>query len=154
MKEERAKQIVRGNNINDGRAYKASIIWKRGLIGLEERGLLPGTVDITQHEIIAEVAIWRRGWLNLFLRPSLVICYEADRPPRISRPSFREIILEVLQNSNLPELANGKEEYLLRLLKEKLRIWPIFGRRYSTITKRPVPHLVLFEWPAGRPFPD
>jgi hypothetical protein len=146
--------VISGQNAHDGHLVRASIVWRRKWIGVEEESLVPGQTEIVKHIVLAEALIWRGGWFNLNFRPTLIISYRPEEPTNPDPKTFRELTLKIISNCDLSEVTTGKIDTHLHELCAPYRIWPMFGYRRLITTFRRVPHVLLFGWPAGRPFPD
>ena len=77
---DRRNDAISAVNERDGRTYRASIIWDRKRIAVEEASLIPGRTVIEQHAILAEAWVWCGGWFNLTFQPKLAIGYRPAEP--------------------------------------------------------------------------
>jgi hypothetical protein len=146
--------VIRAENECDRRTYRASIVWDRKWIAVEEASLIPDQMEIERHAIFAEAWIWRGGWLNLIFRPTLVLGYSPTEPTDPRPANFRELTWQIITECDLTEIASGEVDGQLRHICAPYRIWPIFGYRRHLWTRRRVSHVLLFGWPEGRPFPQ
>ena len=150
---DRRDDVISAVNERDGVTYRASIVWRRKWIAVEEASLIPGQTAIERHIILAETAIWSGGWFNLTFRPTFVMSYQPAEPTDPRPANFRELTRQIITECDLREVAAGAVEDQLQGLGAPYRIWPVFGHRRHLLTLRRVPHVLLFGWPEGRPFP-
>jgi hypothetical protein len=142
----------------DGKDYRVSVVWwpdrrpeGREWISVARPSML-GEWEAESHTVVAEAAVWRNGLGALIFRPKLLINYEPDRPQRLNKVSFREIVREIIERADLVALASFEADNVLESLCHPYRLIPIIGYRLSRLNRR-IPHLMLFEWPADRAFP-
>lgn len=144
--------VISCRNAFDGETYNASLIWRRRAISAEEPAL-NGGFELAEHVVFGEAWIWRGGWLNLLLRPVLVLGYRPTEPTDPRLQVFRALVQAIVEECELARIAEGDTSGPLYALCEPYRIWPIFGYRRHRWTRRRLPHLLLFGWPEGRPYP-
>src|ERR1700722_7491164 len=135
--------LIGADNAHDGRAYRASIVWERKEIAVEEASLIPGKTEIARHEVFAEAWVWRGGWFSLIFRPSFAMSYRPTEPTDPRPATFRELARQIIAECDLAKVAKGQVEEL-QGLGAPYRIWPIFGYRRHLLTRRRVPHVLLF----------
>jgi hypothetical protein len=145
--------VIRAVSSQDGRTYHTSIVWDRKAILVEEESPVEGQTEIVRHDIFAEAWLWRGGWFRLTFQPTLVMSWRPSEPKEPRPANFRELARQIIEECDLAELAAGDVEGHLRDLCAPHLVWPIFGYRYHSLTRRRVPHILLFGWPEGRPFP-
>ena len=150
----RRDTVISAANERDGDTYQASIVWGRKWIAAEEASLIPGRTELSRRIILAEAAIWRGGWFNLTFRPSLVLSYRPTEPTDPRPADFRELTRHIIEECDLAAVAAGEVEGQMQGFCAPYRIWPIFGFRRHILTFRRVPHVLLFGWPEGRPYPS
>ena len=157
-----ANELFTARNVN-GHHYRVSIIWWRGQapghrkwIKVAQRSPLgeflgDGEWEVSRHIVVAEAAVWRGRLSTLVFSPTLIINYEPDRPQRLNESTFREIARAIVERANLVKLMAFEEDDGLNAICHPYRLVTIIGYR-TTLLRRRIPHLMLFEWPADRTF--
>jgi hypothetical protein len=150
---DKRNEVFSARNEVSGRTFKASIVWRRKWIAVEEESLVPGQTQIERHPIFAEAMIWSGGWFNLTFRPAIVLAYQPTEPTDPQPAVFSALVRQIVEECDLASVAAGEAEAQLGGRCRPFRIWPIFGHRRHLFTLRRVPHVLLFGWPEGRAFP-
>ena len=165
-----ANELFTARNVN-GHDYRVSIVWwreqgpgRRKWITVAQRSLLgklgpllgeefpgEGEWEVSRHIVVAEAAVWRGSLATLAFRPTLSINYEPDRPQRLDEDTFRDIVRAIVEEANLVKLTSLEEDAGLNAICHPYRLVPIIWYR-TTLLRRRIPHLMLFEWPADRTF--
>jgi hypothetical protein len=155
-------ELFTARNVN-GHDYRVSIVrWRKQGSGRRKwitvaqrspaRELLgEGEWEVSRHIVVAEAAAWRGRLSTLLFKPTLIINYESDRPQRLNENTLREILPAVVEEANLAKLTSFEEDDGLNAICYPNRLVPMVGYR-TTLLRRRVPHLLLFEWPADRAF--
>ena len=146
-----AIEAANGPNRGD---YRASIVWDLKVIAGERSSPAPDQKGRVQGESFAEAWIWRGGWINLIRRPTLILSYRPQEPARTHKALLRKLTRKVIAECDLAELAAGDVGGKLLGLCAPHRIWPVFGYRQKGFAFKPVPDVLLLDWPDDQPFPD
>ena len=157
-----ANELFWARNVT-GQDYRVSLVWwrrprKEKWITVAQRSFLSAFEEwkeeweLERYPVVAEAAVWRGGLAALAFRPTLLINYSPDRPRRLKEETFREIVRQIVEQANLTKIIPLEEDdRLAAICHPHHQLVPKVGYR-KTLLWRTVPQLILFEWPAGRPF--
>jgi hypothetical protein len=154
-----AQRAMKVTNSSDGLQYRASFLFQRKWIAIEEQSLYaafdPGYADsftLENRRIDVEIAVWTGSVFKLLLGPKLLMYFQPTIPPRLTVPNIRSLVGQLLAETDLGELLEGDTSQIKRLCAPH-DIAVLFGRKRNFLTRRYVPAIFLFEWPRDQAHP-